>query len=312
MDQDREADPPATSGAAGSSPATPSAPPWAPPGAAPPPQVSIERASPDGPPPPPHVRRRRQRNRAALLLLAALLLVAVPVGLVVGGAFDEEEPPSAAGDADDAPDRPEGSEPDADDPDDGPGASGPQDGEDGSEDPGGEGTQPPAEPEPIPPDLDPLTGVDAEYGRLLIDVDASERVMIAFQDDLGAAFRSPPTGADALRERIREVAADRQRELLEVRARLELELDDAGADGVRDRYLAHLDSWAQYMAAIEEDPSILAAETDGGFTVAINATADAFSRALEEELGRGLDGAVERFAEAILDRGFRGFGQAEV
>jgi hypothetical protein len=298
MDQDHEGNPPSPS--------------WAPQGSAAAPEVVIERAGPDGPPPPPHVRQRRRRTRLVLLVLAALLLIAVPVGFALGGVFAQQASPGAADGTVDEPASPDPSDPDVGEPDDAPDASEPEgrEGEPDSPDPGA--PDPPTASDLVPPDLDELVGTDAEFGRLLIDIDASERTMIGFQDDLGAALRSPPSGPDALRERIREVAADRQRELREVRERLEAELDDPGADGVRDRYVVHLDSWADYMAAIEADPSILAAETDGGFTVAINATADAFSRALEQELERGLDGSIERFAEAILERGFRGFGQAEV
>ena len=74
---------------------------------------------------------------------------------------------------------------------------------------------------------------------------------------------------------------------------------------------AHLDSWADYMAAIEDDPEILALE-DTSFTVHINTTADAFARTLEDELPEDVDDEVRAFADGILDRGFRGIGDADV
>jgi hypothetical protein len=46
--------------------------------------------------------------------------------------------------------------------------------------------------------------------------------------------------------------------------------------------------------------------------VVINATADAFARALEEQLPADTDTSVSAYADEILDRGFRDAGDAQV
>ena len=249
----------------------------------PPAGVHVEVEPPDGPPPPPFVRRRRRRRSVVLVVVAALLVVGIPVGLSLAGWLAQDESPEVAADGDD-----DGSEaaPDAG--------------------PAPEGTL-------EPPDLDALDGVDAAYGRLLIDIDASERAMIGFQDDLTDAFRSPGDDPDALFQQLSEAAGERRVQLLEVRDRLAEELPDPGAEDVRAIYLEHLDSWSEYMDAIEADPALLFEETDrSGHTVAINATADAFARSLEEQLPEDADEHVRRFADGILDRGFRSEGDSQV
>jgi len=123
----------------------------------------------------------------------------------------------------------------------------------------------------------------------------------------------PAESPDALIEELQDIGAAGRDDLLEVRDRLDDELDVDGAEEVRDRYVAHLDSWADYMAAVAEDPGVLGGEgTGAGFTVVINATADAFARTLEEELPDTADASVRAYASDLLDRGFRGGSDAQV
>ena len=252
------------------------------------------------------------------MLALLFVLIAVPGGLYLLSQVDTDAADQGAradgGDADSS----EQPAPEADSEDD----DAPEDGQrEDDPDAGGSDRDPDADPgdpgrgdpdaEVAPLDPDPLTGLDLLWGELLIDIDASERAMIAFQDDLADAFASPGLPEDAL-DAASEVAADRRDELLSVRARLTSSVDDAGVEQVRSRYVTHLDSWEAFMAAVEEDPLVVLEQSERGFTVDINATADAFARALEAELPPDVDAEVERFAEAILDRGFRGFGTAQV
>jgi hypothetical protein len=177
----------------------------------------------------------------------------------------------------------------------------------------GPSSDPDASPDPTltPPDVDALDGLDATYAQLLIDIDASERTMIGFQEEVGEAFAAAGSPAEAV-DAVGALAGDSRDGLLEDRERLVTELEDEGAEQVRSRYLEHLDSWADYMAAIEQDPLLLIEGRGAAFTVVINATADAFARALESDLPADVDTEVRRFAEGILDRGFRGVAEAEV
>ncbi len=228
-------------------------------------------------------------------MAAVLLVVGVPVGFAVATTFERGDAPFAFGgdpvddEADDgSPDPPEGGD--------------------------REGTDDEAAGDVLePPDLESLSGADAVYGQLLVDIDASERVMIAFQDELATIFSGPAESPDALIEELQDIGATARDDLLEVRDRLDDELDVDGAEEVRDRYVAHLDSWADYMDAVSEDPSVLGGEGAGaGFTVVINATADAFARTLEDELPDTADASVRAYASGLLDRGFRGSGDAQV
>jgi hypothetical protein len=297
-------------------------------------------AAPDGPPPPPFVRERRRRRHVALAIAAALVVIGIPIGLAIASALAERDDPVAAldTDGDRAPNDDDGpagdggsagdggtadddgsagsdsddgevADPDAGaDPDGGDADAGPDEGADGgpSNDPGGR-----ADPTLTPPDVDALDGLDAAYAQLLLDIDASELTMIGFQEDVREVVVGAGSPADAVAA-VSAAAGERADELGEVRGQLADGLDDAGAEQVRRRYLEHLDSWADYMAAIEEDPLLLIEGRGAGFTEVINETADAFARALESELPADIDDAVERFAEGILDRGFRSFGEAQV
>ena len=235
--------------------------------------------------------------------MVALLVVVVvlPLGLFVATSLQGEPEPSAS---------PDGATDDqAVEPEDDDGGPGDDDGGPGDDGPGSPPVDPDTELEPL--DLDGLDGRDLVYGRLLTDIDASERAMIAFQEGLADTFDDPDSPEAAL-EGASEVAADSQAALLEVRERLIDAVDDPGAERVRALYVEHLDSWEVFMAAVAEDPMMVFQQSEAGFTVTINATADAFSRALEEELPDDVDAEVARFADGILDRGFRGFGYADV
>lgn len=260
--------------------------------------IDIEVEDADGPPVPPPVRRRRRRRRA-WLIGAVVVVIGVPVGLAVATTFEDGDAPSAtAGGTSDGDAEDDGNEGERDDGDD----------TEGTGDADGEEVAPPA-----PLDLDALGGTDAVYGRLLVDIDASERVMVDFQDELSSAFATPAESPDALVEALQTIASTSHDELLAARDRLDDGLDVDGAEVVRERYLAHLDSWAEYMDAVAEDPGLLGGEgTGAGFTVAINATADAFARALEEELPETVDASVRAYADGLLDRGFRSSGDAQV
>jgi hypothetical protein len=236
----------------------------------------------DGPPPPPFVRARRRRRQRLLLAFAILVVVGTPIGLAVARSATDAGVLTAPGEGTVVPEADPG--PDGD-----PGA------------------------QLLAPDLAQLDGLDAIYGRLLVDIDASEQVMLGFQQDLVTALQGVAPTDPELLDRLAGIADDRRSELLDVRARLAEELPDAGADAVRDRYVEHLDAWADYLQAIADDPTTLAQQDDrSGYNVVINVTADAFARALEEELPGDIDDGVERFADAILERGFRNVGEANV
>jgi hypothetical protein len=252
--------------------------------------IHVEVEDADGPPPPPPARRRRRRRRA-LIAGAVIVVLGVPSGLVVVSTLGSDDVPSATGGDD-------------------------QDGDVGEAEtpgPGNDGDPPDGVEALDPPDLDSLGGVDAVYGRLLIDIDASEQIMMDFQDQVAAAFSTPPASSDELLEMLQGIGATGRDQLLIARDRLDDELDVDGAEEIRGRYLAHLDSWAEYMDAVSDDPGVLTGEgVSAGFTVVINATADAFARALEEELPAGADASVRAYADDLLDRGFRGSGDSQV
>jgi hypothetical protein len=246
----------------------------------------------DGPPPPPWERKRRTRRRWLLLGVALLLVVAVPVGLAVAGVIGGQEDPSLAG-ADDDPD-----------------PGGDADGE------AGQGEELPGlDVDPLDaPDLDRLDGPDAVFAQLLLDIDASELTMLSFQSEVSAAFAEHATGdVRALLQALSDAGAEGADELEAARGPLERPVGDIRAEAVREVYLAHLDSWARYMRAVEEDPALFSPDRDSSrYTLSINATADAFARSLEEQLPDDVDPEVRLMAEQLLDRGFRVSGDSDV
>ncbi len=267
----------------------------------------------------------RRRSRWPLLVVLVAVLVAVPLALLVlaGPGGDEGSTAALDGEQDGDTGSSEGSEgggddlledgDGADEDPDAPGGDGDAPGGDGDA-PGGDGDapggiEPDAELEPL--DLTALAGLDRTYGQLLTDIDASERAMIAFQAGLAEAFGGAGSPQDAL-DGAGEVAAESRERLLAVRDRLTAPLDDAGADRVRERYVDHLDAWEGFMAEVEADPLAALEQGERGSTVRINASADAFARALEAELPGDIAAEVARYADELLDRGFRDMGYADV
>jgi len=269
----------------------------------------------------------RRRRRWPLVLSGLLLLALTGTLVALALTSDDDTTVVADGDAgsseggpDDA--GPDGAGPGAADPD-GPGA-GPDDADpeggdgdgadDGDRDGGAEQpSRPELDPEDVldPLDLDGLDGTDLVFGRLLTTIDASEQEMIAFQAEVGQALAGA-SSRDAGLEAVAEVAATRERGLLDVRERLEDPLDDPGAEEVRALYVDHLDSWAELMGDVADEPLRILDQSESGATVSINLTADRFARALEAELPADADTEVARFADDLLDRGFRGGGVADV
>jgi hypothetical protein len=255
----------------------------------------------------------RRRSRWPLIVALVAVVIGVPVAMVVlGGPTEDEGSTAAPDDEQDGDDADAGDGDDPDDPSDDPSDPDvePDDPGEGGEDEGAPGgIAPDAELEPL--DLTTLTGLDRTYGQLLTDIDASERTMIDFQAGLADAFSGAATPEEALDDAV-AVAAESRESLLAARDRLTTTLDEAGADRVRELYVAHLDAWEGFMAAVEADPLAAFEEGDSGATVRINATADAFARSLEAELPDDIDAEVARFAEDLLDRGFRDMGYSDV
>jgi hypothetical protein len=247
---------------------------------------------PDGPPPPPWERERRTR-RKWIVALAVVVVLAIPVGLALA---------SALGDGTDARDeQAEGTRPSPDGP-------GTDEGVDRGE--GAEADRP-----LDAPDLDLLEGPDAVFAQLLIDIDASEQAMLGFQRELSEVFRGQTfEDVTELLGALSEAGGDGADQLEAARGALEEPVADVRAESVREIYLEHLDSWVRYMRAVEADPTIIASDQDGTarYTLSINATADAFARALEDQLPEDADPEVQRMAEQLLDRGFRPQGDADV
>lgn len=271
--------------------------------------MRIEVDDADGPPPPPAVRRRRRRRNVAIGT-TLVVIVAVPLVLGVMGSTGQvgtqDDPPAASDESGDEP---------ADEPGDG-SAEGSEDAPDrgGSldADAGGDaGVEGDGSIDRL--DSSQFDGTDGIFAELLGDIDASEHAMMSFQDDLSEAFAQAGGDSDRLAQTIRDAASTGQAQLEEVRSRMVDEVADERADAVRTIYLEHLDSWAEYMGAIEEDPSILRREGQTSVLIlAINVTADAFARTLEDQMPADADAQVRRFADDILDRGFRGISEADV
>lgn len=242
----------------------------------------------DGPPRTPFERARRRRN-LGLVLVALVAVVAAVVALVLAvTAGPDAEVPASAED----------------------GASSPQDGATPAPSDPGDGTD---DDGPAAPSLEDLEARDRELAAVLIDVDGAERVMLRFDDEVSTAFDAvdpeDPATFDAALATTRAAAARGVDGLDALRPRLAVPADDVDTEAVRAAYLAHLDAWRTYLASIAAAPGRLvtpgATDTD---TLLINVTAEAFRRAVEDRLPADLDPEVAAFAEAILDRGFRGAG----
>ncbi len=260
-------------------------------------------------------------------MAGVLLFVGVP--LLVGGAFllsdgDEsadapvDEPAPADPDAQPGEDTPDGDDPSDGAPggeDDGTAEPGEEPGADPDDDgaiaEGQPGDRPdrevPADERITAPDLDELEGDDTRIAELLLDIDASERVMLGYQLDAQEAFRGeldledPEELLDAVGAAARTALDD-----LEVlRARLGPSQPDPAAEQVRASYVEHLDSWVDYLTAIEDDPRVVLGDLTR-FTVHINRTGDGFVRAVDGLRESDVDDAVGGYAQRIVDRGFSG------
>ena len=224
----------------------------------------------------------RSRRRVWPWVSLAVLVVAVPVVLAIVAALSA--PPAPSGDAPAALER--------DDADEAPPSPRPPDDVD----------------EDVTADLDleALSGRDEALARLLGHVDASERAMLRFQGSVtevleGHASSSP----EEVLTDLREAARTGTRELAEHRPDLVTSVANPDIEEVRRVYLAHHDVWADYLEAVAEDPTVLGSERDGArWTLSINTSAEAFARALRDELDADLDPEVRDVGQAILDRGF--------
>ncbi|HSK22286.1 MAG TPA: hypothetical protein VK906_03880 [Egicoccus sp.] len=238
----------------------------------------------DGPPPPPWVARRRRRRRAVGVVAVVALLVAVPVGLLWAGVFDRPDGDAA-----------QGVDPDV-------------------ADPGDPDVAPDPEATLEAPDPARFTGSDADFATVLRGVEASERTMMRFQADLAEAFALAGTDdPDPFLAAVRSAAETGAGTLTEARGALDEPLRTAPADEVRQVYLAHLDAWLALMEATAGEPSLFGPTGDTArFDIEINATALDFSRTLESALPGDAADEITRFAEQLLDRGFRFDTEAQV
>jgi hypothetical protein len=260
------------SGESGGS-ATPSEPP--------PPPPPLQAAWSDPPPPPlppgagalapdgPGTAEPPRRRGLVLGIAAAVLVIAVPVVLAVVAAVSAPET--------DAPD---------------------QTATDEEEDST-------SEPDPVPPDLESLSGRDAILARLLSEVDESERAMIAFQDRLQEVMRDPDGEPEGRLAEVQAAAEEGADALGEVRSELVRPVEDQSFEEVRLAYLSHHDAWADYLDALAEDPTILLTEAAGSrWLVSINLSAEVFARELREAVDDDLETSVQAYARDILARGF--------
>lgn len=272
---------------------------------------------PDGPPPPPFVRERRARRRRwiwASSAIGAVVIIGVSLALAWPSLTDADEEPVAG----DVPDPDEGAEPEAPEAPDTPEAP---------EAPPGEGEPAPDLPDPgidleldedgrpdraipqeeaiAPLEVDEVPETQRPVAELLLDIDASERSMLSFQIEVQAAFADAqdPDDPDALDSRIRTAAAQALEELDLLRDRMQTPQDAAWADDVRDTYVDHLDSWVRYLGVIHDDPQILLEDTSR-YSLDINVTGAAFSRAVHADTAEQIDDEVVRFAEDLIARGF--------
>lgn len=237
------------------------------PGEPPPPPIPADASA--GSRPGPETVEPPRRRGLVLGILAAVLVIAVPVALAVVAAVsapETDEPTETATGAE------EGPAPEA---------------------------------EPVPPDLDSLSGRDAVLARLLSEVDESERVMMAFQDRLEGVLRDADGEPEERLGDVQAAAEEGADALDEVRSELVRPLDDRGFDEVRLAYLSHHDAWANYLDALAEDPRILLSEADGSrWMVSINLSAEVFARELREVMDDDLERSVRTYARDILARGF--------
>lgn len=239
-----------------------------------------------GPPSTPFERRRLRRRVLTAVGVVVVLLVGA-LALLVPGVWDVATSPAGPPDGSGAP-------PPAD-------AVPPDDGR---------------SPEPLErPDLADLDAADRDLARVLIAIDESELAMLTYDEELTEAFGGVGEDDDGgvpdlggVLALVSEAAGRGEAALTTIAERLGVPSTDAGAEAVRAAYLPHLEAWRVHMARVAATPDVLLAEdATEADTAEINVTADAFRRRLEEVLEGDVDPEVAAFAEAILDRGFRGY-----
>ena len=153
---------------------------------------------------------------------------------------------------------------------------------------------------------------DAGLVDLLEGIVVSESIMLAFNDRVADELEGATDEAAALAA-IAAAAAAGADGLRAERPVLVAPLGDRVVDGVRDVYVPHLDSWIDYLAALEQGPGLLFTRDDQQpYLLRINATAEAFADALEELLSADPSPEVAGLAEGILDAGFRSEREADV
>lgn len=143
---------------------------------------------------------------------------------------------------------------------------------------------------------------DVALDEVLTLIDESEQTMIQFQIAVEQA---------ASDELVRAAGATAATEL----HRIDDEL--AGTDvagsyseavlAVRDSYLEHLRAWSTYAEATADDAEAFL-DQSGEYWEDITDTADVFVAAMEDDLPDDIPGDLARYAEFILDRGFRDTG----
>ncbi len=247
----------------------------------------------DGPPPTPFERERlrRRRRRTVVVSLVALVALAAPAlyaVMTLGTSTDDAlgVTPAPGDDTTQVPD-------------DDPGA--------GEHDDGSfQGPSVPDDFQVEVPDADDFDGAAADHVRLLAAIDASERTMLGFQLEVREVFEGiGPFDAEEVRGSIRDAAVAALDGLAVLRTRLLAAEVDEDSTEVRDRYVVHLDSWVDYLEAIEETPQLVTGDTTS-YTIAINATGASFVDAVRTWVDTGVDGDVARLADDIVDRGFAG------
>ncbi len=163
----------------------------------------------------------------------------------------------------------------------------------------------PGDDEVVRPEVEGLDDPQRVIGDLLLDIEASERVMLGFQIEAQEAFAEgeDPDEPDAVSDAVRTAAARGLEGLAILAERLDDEQEVGWAEQVRATYVVHLGSWVRYLEAVLEDPDLLLGET-GRYTVDINRTGGDFTRAVAAERPDGLARELEQLAEDIVERGF--------
>lgn len=149
---------------------------------------------------------------------------------------------------------------------------------------------------------------EADMIGLLEDVIRTERVMLAFNDEVGRGLEGVQDEASA-RAAVATAAARGVGGLTALRPLIVERPAGGRVEGVREVYVPHLDAWVAYMAALAERPELLFADDEQQpFLLLINATAEDFGDVLETLVATGATPRVTELAERILDDGFRSEG----